>query len=205
MSSGACKLISTAYGPPVQYFRELHQQSAVLVDGHEHFVKQTLRNRMHILSPNGIQSLIIPVVHSKRTNTAVNEILIANQVNWQQQHWRSLESAYRRSAFFEFYADDLEPFYTRKFDLLFEFNTGLLKWMMEQFQLSCTLEFSSSYVKHPDESIADLRSLCNAGDPEPDGRTSSYPQVFSYKAGFTPGLSAFDLIFNMGPACRSYL
>lgn len=160
---------------------------------------------MHILSPNGIQSLIIPVVHAKRTNTAVNEIQIANQLNWQQQHWRSLESAYRRSAFFEFYADDLEPLYTRKFDLLFEFNLNLLRWMMEQFQLSCTLEFAESYMKQPDDGIVDLRHLCDAGNPVPDDLTSTYPQVFSYKGGFTPGLSAFDLIFNMGPACRSYL
>lgn len=205
MSAGAFKLMSMVYGPPVQYFRELKGQSAVLIDGHEHFVKQTLRNRTHILSPNGIQSLIIPVVHAKRTNTALNEIRIANQVNWQQQHWRSLESAYRRSAFFEFYADDLEPFYSCKFELLFEFNLKLLKWMMEQFQLTCDLKFADNFIKHPNETIVDLRPFCDAGNPESDTYTTPYPQVFSYKGGFTPGLSAFDLIFNMGPACRSYL
>ena len=82
---------------------------------------------------------------------------------------------------------------------------GLLRWMMEQFQLTCILEFAGTYVKDPDENIVDLRPLCNPGNPEPDALTTSYPQVFSYKGGFTPGLSAFDLIFNMGPACRSYL
>ncbi|OQA05310.1 MAG: WbqC-like protein family protein [Bacteroidetes bacterium ADurb.Bin397] len=199
------KLFATAYAPPLTYLRELNQENVVQMEVHEHFVKQTLRNRTHILSPNGVQALIIPVKHENRTKTAVKDLKISNDSNWQRQHWRSLDAAYRRSAFFEFYADDLAPFYEKEYTYLHDFNAAVLDWLLGVYKINIQITGNSSYEKELPASETDYRTLCDTGVPQLNHSEKSYPQVFSYKESFTPGLSAYDLVFNMGPACNSYL
>jgi WbqC-like protein family len=199
------KLFATAYAPPLTYLRGMIQENEVQMEVHEFFVKQTLRNRTHILSPNGIQALIIPVKHENRTKTAVKDLKISNDSNWQRQHWRSLDAAYRRSAFFEFYVDDLAPFYEKEYTFLYDFNTAVLEWLLGVYKINIHLTCNSTYEKVLPASETDCRTLCDTGVPQLNDSEKSYPQVFSYKETFTPGLSAYDLVFNMGPACNSYL
>ncbi|MBK8416741.1 MAG: WbqC family protein [Bacteroidetes bacterium] len=199
------KLFATAYAPPLAYLRGMYRENVVQMEMHEFFVKQTLRNRTHILSPNGIQALIIPVKHENRTKTAVKDLKISNDNNWQRQHWRSLDAAYRRSAFFEFYADDLAPFYEKEFTYLYDFNSAVLEWLLGIYKINIQIIGNSTYEKELPATETDCRTLCDTGVPQLNKSEKSYPQVFSYKETFTPGLSAYDLVFNMGPACSSYL
>ena len=199
------KLFATAYAPPLAYLRGMNRENVVQMEMHEFFVKQTLRNRTHILSPNGIQALIIPVKHENRTKTAVKDLKISNDNNWQRQHWRSLDAAYRRSAFFEFYADDLAPFYEKEFTYLYDFNSAVLEWLLGIYKIDVGIIPNSTYEKELAATETDCRTLCDTGVPVFNHSEKSYPQVFSYKESFTPGLSAYDLVFNMGPACSSYL
>lgn len=199
------KLFATAYAPPLSYLRGMNQENEVQMEVHEFFVKQTLRNRMHILSPNGIQALIIPVKHENRTKTPVKDLKISNGSNWQRQHWRSLDAAYRRSAFFEFYADDLAPFYEKEFTYLYDFNRAVLEWLLGVYKINIRINPNNTFEKELPASETDCRTLCDTGVPQLNNTEKSYPQVFSYKETFTPGLSAYDLVFNMGPACSSYL
>ncbi len=183
----------------------MNQENVVQMEVHEYFVKQTLRNRTHILSPNGVQALIIPVKHENRTKTSVKDLKISNDSNWQRQHWRSLDAAYRRSAFFEFYVDDLIPFYEKEFTFLYDFNAAVLDWLLGVYKINIQITGNSGYEKELPASATDCRTLCDTGVPLLNNTEKSYPQVFSYKETFTPGLSAYDLVFNMGPACNSYL
>lgn len=198
-------LLPSVYLPPVSYLSEFAGSDAIFIDGKEHFVKQTLRNRCHILSPNGIQALIIPVVHNDRTHKPMEEIKISNDHPWQRQHWRSIEAAYRRSAFFEFYQDDFEPFYNEKFEYLMEFNTGLLKLMLRWLGLKNEINFTGDFVPPNSHDRNDKRTIYNTGSPFEVSSRKSYPQVFSSKYGFVQGLSMIDLIFNAGPALTDYL
>lgn len=199
-------LFSTAYLPPLIYLNTIINSSkTIIIDVNEHFVKQTIRNRCHIFSPNGIQSLIIPLIHNNRNRTKVKDIRIANSQPWQRQHWRSMCSAYQRSAFFEFYEDDLVGFYEQEYEFLLDFNMDLLKFLLSVFNQNLEIHFTDTYVS-PMESITDdFRNLCESGDPQQPNELFVYPQVFEYKMGFQYGLSAIDLLFNMGPASKSYL
>jgi hypothetical protein len=38
------------------------------------------------------------------------DIIVDNSTDWQKQHYKSLETAYRSSPFFEFFEDDIRPF-----------------------------------------------------------------------------------------------
>ena len=172
----------------------------VVLEQHEHFVKQSIRNRCHILSPNGVQSLIVPVEHQNRNRAAIKDIRIANDMPWQRQHWRSLCAAYQRSAFFEFYQDDLVHFYEKPYEFLLDYNTELLQFLLEQFQVKKPIGVTAAFEAPVPGNPEDLRAACNTGLPLVSGKESSYPQVFGYKDGFVSGLSVVDLLFSMGPA-----
>ncbi len=195
----------TSYLPPIWYIEKLLLTDTIVIEHHEHFVKQTIRNRCHILSPNGVQSLIVPVVHQNRFRTAVKDIRIANELSWQRQHWRSLCAAYRRSAYFEFYQDDMIFFYEKKYEFIFDFNLDLLRFLLEQLNIKKTINFTAEFQDPEKISQDNFRVKCNAGSPLVSGSEKKYPQVFSYKEDFVEGLSMVDLLFSMGPSSKNYI
>jgi hypothetical protein len=198
-------LIPSSYLPPVAYVSRVAASETAWIDGKEHFIKQTIRNRCHILSPNGIQPLIIPVIHNDRSHQQMESVSISNDHPWQRQHWRSILAAYRRSAYFEFYADEFEPFYLQKHESLLQFNTEILMLILKLTGINARIRFSEKFDPYGETSPHDLRAAFNTGTPiiSPDQR--KYPQVFESKFGFTPGLSIIDLLFSLGPATREHL
>src|ERR1035437_8256026 len=101
-------LFPTAYLPPIQYYAKVAACPNVVFELYEHFPKQTYRNRSYIMSPNGEQMLVVPL-KSRTERIITRDIRISYNDNWQKLHWRSLEAAYRRSAYFEYYENDLFP------------------------------------------------------------------------------------------------
>jgi len=198
-------LFSTSYLPPIKYISQLHSVGSLTLEVHEHFVKQTLRNRCHILSPNGIQTLIIPVEHTNRFRTPIKDLRISNNQPWQRQHWRSLCAAYQRSAFFEFYQDDLVPFYEKRQEFLLDFTSELLTVILSMLNISLRASQTEKYEIPDDFDSKDIRFMSNLSGPDTSTDFVIYPQVFGYKDGFVPGLSIVDLLFNMGPAAEKYL
>jgi hypothetical protein len=186
-------LLSTAYLPPVSYISQCLLVDEIVLEQHEHYVKQTYRNRANIYGANGILQLIIPVQHDNLAATPIKDVKISYDSPWQQTHWRSITSAYRNSPYFEFYEDDFAPFYEQKYETLFEFNTELLKKIFLLLKAKVELEFTAGYEKTP-ASIADLRNSFS-----PDKRNENhkpYRQVFSEKTGFISDLSIIDKMFN---------
>src|SRR2546423_10173185 len=112
-------LFSTAYLPPVSYFISLLQSTKIIFEKHEHYVKQTYRNRALICTANGIHPLIIPVVHDGLYSQPIHKVKISYETDWQKIHWRTITSSYRRSPYFEFFEDELKPLYEKNVELLF--------------------------------------------------------------------------------------
>lgn len=188
-------LFSTAYLAPVEYYMLLAQPEQVLIEGAEHYQKQTYRNRCHIATANGSMALSIPV--DRASNALIRDVRISNHSDWQTQHWRSIESAYNSSPFFEYYADDLKPFYQKKWLFLWDFNTSLQNKLLELLQIEKQIEFSDKFELITDDSVWDVR---NSLQPKKDSMLTVQPyyQVFEQKWGFIPQLSIIDLLFNMG-------
>ena len=118
-------LLSSAYWAPVQYYTKLYAYEDVWIEAYEHYVKQSYRNRCIIASPNGTQTLTVPVVKPENGKCPIKDIRISDHGNWWHLHWNALESAYRNTPFFEYYADDFLPFYTRRWDFLVDFNEAI--------------------------------------------------------------------------------
>jgi hypothetical protein len=192
------------YLPPVGYFSGLKELNYnFLLEKEEHFPKQTYRNRARIYSPNGDLDLIIPVVRGAKVHTKVKEVKISNDFNWQRLHWKSLESCYRNSAYFEFYEDEFVVFYQQKFDYLFDFNLQLLEWLFKQLKKEPVFDFTTEYLKDPGPGL-DYRAKLHFKQQVAEDHFKPYFQVFDDRHGFKPNLSVVDLLFNQGPQSKNY-
>lgn len=190
-------LLSMAYLPPVSYFSVLKTAPAAYLEQWENYTKQTYRNRCNILSANGLMSLAVPVEKIKNEKTLVRDVRISDKENWQTQHWRALMSAYNSSPFFEYYIDDLLPFYQKKWQFLLDFNIQLLTKLLELTDLQTKILFTENYQISA-ESFIDLRNDIHPKKKQQNACFTPYYQVFKERFGFIPDLSLVDLLFNMG-------
>jgi hypothetical protein len=191
------------YLPPIHYFTALKQnQGDLLLEMHEHFPKQTYRNRASIHSPNGKLDLIVPLERGAAVHRPIKDVRISYEFNWQRIHWLSLQTSYRISAFFEFYEDDFAPFYQKKWEFLVDYNQELLELINRLLKLNFSFTPTTEYEAL--ESALDFRTAIH---PKKESLFSIKPyyQVFEDRNGFLENLSIVDLLFNQGPQSTHYL
>ena len=177
-------VLPCCYLAPVSHYSAYYRADEVQLEVCDHFVKQTLRNRCYIDSPNGPLALTVPVV-KEEGKTLMRDIRISDHGNWRHQHWMALESSYRQSPFFEYYADDFAPFYEKKWTFLADYNEHLMALVASLLDISKPVSRTIAYEAN--------------GANEANGDARPYYQVFAYRHGFLPDLSIVDLIFNQGP------
>lgn len=197
-------VFSSCYLPPVYYFKSLINSENVVIDVNEFFIKQTYRNRCTILGANGTQDLIVPI-KSRNSKMRMKDVEIANNENWQKNHWKSIESAYRKSPFFEYYEHDLISFYsTKKYTNLVAFNSELVTKINQLLNLKIELQFTEDYFMKTALDM-DYRTAISPKNKQLVFNQKEYIQVFSDKLGFQSNLSIVDLLFNEGPNSLNYL
>ncbi len=136
-------ILTSAYLAPVHYYTKLIAAPCVVEERAEHYVKQTFRNRCLIATADGVQALTIPVQGSKdlggdhKTPTKAMRIIDSNR--WRQLHWNALVSAYDRTPFFEYYADDFAAIYQTPYDKLVDFNADLQRLVLRLLDLHPTI------------------------------------------------------------------
>ena len=198
--------LHTTYFGPVQWYQALNKAEICFIDQHETFQKQTLRNRCVIATANGRQALTVPVKHG--TSKLIRDIRISDHGEWRHLHWNALLSAYGHSPFFEYYADDIHPFFEKRWEFLFDFNLDIMHTMCQLLDIERT--------PTPGPSPGDPTPGPSQGRGDNDYPTTlnaqpstfhfkPYYQVFAAKHGFLENLSILDLLFNMGPEAVFYL
>ncbi|NCB18602.1 MAG: hypothetical protein EOM61_03165 [Bacteroidia bacterium] len=199
-------VLTTAYLPPVKYFGIIKNDPEWKLERFGSYCKQSYRNRCHIYGANGLLPLYIPVCRAKGYSREIGEVKIDNSDNWQIKHWRAIVSAYNSSPFFDYFKDDLHGFYHQKYESLFEFNTSLLKVLLELLGLPAEIRFTDSFKSYE---YGDFRELVHPKKESPliypNNQKGRYHQVFALKSGFIPNLSVIDLLFNEGPESLDYL
>lgn len=136
-------LLSSTYFGPIQWYQKLNRYDECLIERHESFIKQTYRNRMIIQTTNGPLSLTIPTNHN--TSLAMKDIRISDHANWRHVHWNALLSAYGESPFFEYYQDDIRPFFEKKYEFLFDFNMETTEKMIELLDIRPKISITDEY------------------------------------------------------------
>lgn len=195
-------ILSIAYLGPVRYFSKFLLHDTIVIEKHEHYSRQTYRNRCEIYGANGRISLSIPVKKGDEHKTLIKDVRIEYDKKWQKLHWKSIESAYRSSPFYEFYFDDLIQYYSRKEKFLFDFNYGLLNTVLDLIELPAGIKFSEEYVSPQQYPFSDYRETIHPkknNQADPVFQPENYSQVFGNKYGFQSNLSILDLLFNEGP------
>ena len=197
-------LLEVQYLPPLEFFCALLSFDEILLEKHEHFVKQTYRNRCRINTAQGVLTLTVPLVHGNKATIAETQIDYTQK--WQNQHWRSIESAYRNAPFFEFYSEELKVILYRVHASLFELNRELLSFCLRSIDLEILISETVTYQKEPPQNVFDLRSSIHPKKQhsgQPFYQAIPYYQVFG--AAFAENLSLIDLLFCMGPKSREIL
>lgn len=196
----ASVLLSSTYFGPVQWYQKLNRYDTCLIEQHDHFVKQTYRNRCVIAATNGLQTLSIPVEKFEGAKCEMRDVRISDHANWRHQHWYALQSAYGESPFFEYYEDDIRPFFERKWDFLYDFNWEITLKMCELIDIMPCMRRTDSYELKPSEGVIDFRETIRPKHPGRDDefKPCTYYQVYQHKYGFQPNLSILDLLFNQG-------
>ncbi len=180
----------------------------VVIERHEHYNKQSYRNRCTIYSANGPLDLVVPVVKFKEPKILITEVEIAYDTLWQKLHFKAIESAYRRSPFYEYYIDDLMVFFNSRHRYLYDFNMQIMHTICRLAKRPFCATESQDYMK-PGEGITDLRNSIHPKvtqqETDPGFVPPRYTQVFADKWGFKPNLSILDLLFNVGPETKEWI
>ena len=190
--------LTSAYLAPVEYYSAMAKADIVFLEHCEFYEKQSYRNRCNIAGANGQLALTIPVEKSKGSRMLTRDVRISEHSDWQLQHWRSIESAYNSTPFFEYYKDDLIPFYERNWTFLWDFNTEIQTKMLELLDLQVDVQLTKEYKVDFDENVQDVRNTIHPKKETEVGSFKTYYQVFEQRFGFIPNLSSIDLLFNMG-------
>lgn len=195
-------LLSTTYFGPIQWYQKLYRAERVMIEQWESFQKQTYRNRCLIATTQGVQALTVPIVRGE--SPLIKDIRISDHGNWRHLHWNALQSAYGESPFFEYYQDDIRPFYEKRWDYLLDFNEAIRAKMCELIDIQPRVSFTEKFIV---DIIIDYRSaICPKHPlPDPDFTPRPYYQVWQQKHGFLANLSILDLLFNMGNESIFYL
>lgn len=195
-------LVYPSYFGSIHQFAVMVQSETVVFEVEDNFQKQTNRNRMSIYGSNGIQHLFISTKHVKESHKKTKDVRICNDFDWQRNHFKSLEMAYRTSPFFEYFEDDIIGLYQKKHEFLLDFNFEVLSVIEEILGYTFNKSNASEYIKNPQEQ-QDFRHLIVA--KKDNYQNTEYIQVFSEKHGFLNNLSVLDLIFNEGKYALDYL
>lgn len=195
-------LLTTTYFGPVQWYQKLYRYRTVWMERHDSFVKQTYRNRCCIATTHGVQSLTIPVEHGANS-LLTRDTRISDHGNWRHLHWNAIRSAYGESPFFEFYADDLAPFFERRWTFLTDFNDEICALMCQLLDITPHLQPTTCFLTAEEcanRHIHDFRDAIRPKHPLPDPsfQPQRYYQVFEGENGFLPNLSILDLLMNCG-------
>ena len=216
-------LLSTTYFGPIQWYQKLNRYDHCVIEQFDNFQKQTYRNRCRIATANGSQVLTVPVERTEG-KCLMRDVRISDHGAWRHLHWNALQSAYGESPFFEFYADDLHPFFERRWTFLLDFNMDITNKLCELLDIHPRLSLTTNYLpstsgeeeksfgkeeKTPGEDEKSLEEMEPFIDfreaihpkhllPDADFAPRPYYQQHAPRHGFQPNLSILDLLFNEG-------
>ena len=188
-------IFPTAYLPSIEYVSLFLKTEDASIELFETYQKQSCRTRTNVMTANGVQTLTIPVIKTNGNHTLTKEIEISYKESWQQVHLRCLESAYRKSAYFDYYFPYFEKIYKQKFNTLVELNDFCLKTILKTMKVKKDYSFTTDFERIAEEN--DYRISLSKGTNKIEMKP--YYQVFADRHGFIPNLSIVDLLFNEGP------
>ena len=186
----------------IEFFHVLMKSEEAIFEIWDTYPKQTFRNRTVILGANGPLNLSVPVIKPNGSKSKTCEIRIDYTDDWQKNHIKSIESAYKNSPFYDYFDREIMALINSKEELLIDKNQKILEFVSKTFCIDTNTSISESYIK--DSNLHDYRQILSP-KKKTDFKTHEYIQVFSDRFEFQNNLSILDLLFNEGPNAISFL
>ena len=198
-------LIDLHYLPCLDFFTSVLRYDEIILESKEYYVKQSYRNRCYLLGANKVEMLTIPVIDGNK-KLLVQDIKIDYDQRWQEIHWRTIQAAYGKSPFYEFFNDYFRGVFDKKPSFLWDLNYELLTICLKLLRVNKTIRLTETYEKIVDASIFDARMLIN---PKKGSEMNDLhePVIYQQNFGndFVPNLSIIDLLFCRGNQSLSIL
>jgi hypothetical protein len=216
-------LIDLQYFAPIISYKISYNFSNIIFEQYENYQKMSFRNRCQIAGAEGVIELSVPLLNGRDQKTLMKDVRISTRQPWQAQHWKTIVSCYNRSPWFDFYQDELEQLYRRRFDFLMDWNGACFEWSLKALGLPISVTLTESYQKNYEgDEYADWRGRImpknradiwaalwgdkTAGEnPAEKTGVKPYYQVFAERTGFIPNLSILDLLFCEGKQAIRYV
>ncbi|SRR5574344_592992 len=197
-------ILGSTYFGPVQWYQKLNRYEHCYIEQCDSFLKQTYRNRCIISTTAGTQALTVPMEHGVRL---MKDIRISDHGNWRHLHWQALVSAYGESPFFEYYADDLHPFFEKKWEFLIDYEMEIVSKICELIDIRPNISLTNDFTLEYSDGTDDFRQKIVPKKLITDEsfQPKEYYQVYKEKYGFQANLSILDLLFNEGNESIFYL
>ena len=208
-------LLTSAYCPPISWFALVARDftlsgdrvipSKVVLEASENYRKQSYRTRCRIAAAGGVETISVPIVHDA-PKMPILSVRIDYSTPWLVRNQRAIDSAYRTSAWFDYYRDSLYNIMDSGEQNLFAYNLSLIRYFLEKTGIKCDISLTETFAKSAED---DFRYAIDPKKPDTVlrdlGIEKPYFQVFSGKYGFKENLSIMDLLFNEGPDSLSFL
>ena len=198
-SSGTAVVMGSMCAATVRCYAAALHAGTLLVDLDER--RLPLRHSHHryrIDGPNGVQTLTVPLVGSTNNmTTPLRDVLISEHGSWRRLHWGALFSAYGRSPYFDYVADDLARVINGSQRFLHDFNRELHQVIVEFMDLPLATRYlDGDSVPHD---AIDLRGRIAMKKPDTLSVADvPYYQMWPIDGTFKPSLSILDLMMNLG-------
>jgi hypothetical protein len=192
-------IVDNQYFSCVNYYSSLFMNADIKIEACEHYRKMSFRNRCVVAGSNGLINLSVPLQNGRDQKGMIKEVRIDNWDNWQRQHWHTIFSCYGNSPFFEFYREEVETLFRRKFTYLFDLNLEALDWVKKTIKLPGQISLTETFLKTYPAEVDDARNRWLPKNFQQDEKPMRYIQVFEEKIRFQPNLSILDLLFCEGP------
>ena len=221
------------YFPWIGYLDRMAKSDVFVVLDHVQFERRNYQNRASILLEGEPRWLTVPVVQVSQKEKILEKRVDNSEEGsrqWGPTHFKTLRYAYRKAPHFERYAPRLQAILEARWDRLLDLDLATMEFLREHFEIRTPMRLSSEM--QPEGARSELLlNLCQSLGPGSaflGGMGGSrryldqaafaaagvgvqwqqlehpvYPQCGA--ATFTPGLTALDLLFNVGPAAAEYL
>ena len=195
-------LFIPTYFSTISQYTSIVKSNTITFEAEENYQKQSYRNRCYIFGANGKQLLNIPISNTNKISGKIKmrDVVVENS-NWQRQHYKSLTTAYNHSPFFEFYKDDLQFIFTKKYKYLLDINIDSFHFINDALELSKKYNISKTYNEN---AINDFRYHAVVKNDNKT-RYTPYIQMFEAENGFLENLSILDLLFMEGPNSINFM
>ena len=149
-------LFIPTYFSPISQYSEIIKSDSISFEMQDNFQKQSYRNRCYIYNSNGKQLLNIPLKNKNKGTSErkkTKDMLVENDVPWQEHHLKSLQTAYRTSPFYEFYEDDLLSIFTKKYTFLQDVNIDTFLFISDALQINHQYSKTKEYILEENKDV----------------------------------------------------